>query len=101
MQQDSLDEQHVREGISDRLVDDVDERFQVCESLGFGWVRGRVGRDCRERSWGQEDGSVSVRFEIDSDVVGSGGVVKMFDSRRNASDGDFLFWAIPSEHSMQ
>lgn len=91
MQQDSLDEQHVRECISDRLVDYVDESFQVCESLGFRGVRGRVGRDCRERSWREEDGSVSVRFEVNSNVVRGGSVVKMFDSRRNASDGNSLF----------
>jgi len=54
-------------------------------------------RDCREGRRGEENGSVSVRFEVDSDVVRSGGVVKMFDSSRNASYWYSLFIR---EHSL-
>lgn len=90
MKEDRLDEEHVREGVSDSLVDELGDGEQVGEA---GLVRGRGrrgGRDEGRRFAREEDGSVPVGFKVDANVVGRCRVVEVLDAGRDAGDWDVL-----------
>lgn len=86
MQEDRFDEEHVAQSVADGLIDDLRHCSEVRESGGWSRVRG----DGREGGGGEENCAVPVGFEVDADRVGFGGVVQVFDARRDAGNGHIL-----------
>ena len=90
MNEDDEHEEKVRERVTDGLVDEVGEVGQVGEGGRLGGRFGLVGREEVEEGRREEDGSVPVGFEVDTDVVPLGGVVEVLDAGRDTCDGKAL-----------
>ena len=89
MREDDFDEQEVREGVADRLVDELYEGAEGLEGRVLGGGLGFVFAETFERRVGEDDGAVAVGFEVDADVEFSGGVMEVLDARVGADDGEF------------
>ena len=87
---DHLDEQHVTQRVSDRLIDEFNQRSELSKSI-FGGRRGGLGRlDGLLCRWRKEDGSVTIGLEVDADIVALRGMMEVFDTSGSASDRDSL-----------
>ena len=87
VRQDGLDQEQIREGVADGLVDQLRQRRQRRERVS---LRGRlrfVRCDGLERGGREEHGAVAVGFEIDADIEALSGVVEVLDPRWRALDG--------------
>lgn len=90
MEEDGEHEEKVGESVSYGLVDEEGELSEVGESGCLSWGGRLVGLEEEEEGWGEENGSVAVGFEVDTDGVTFGGVVEVFDSGWDAGDGEAL-----------
>lgn len=85
--EDGLDEEHVGDSVADGLVDELREGLQVVERGGLGGGGRFVGGKFCLGLGGEEDSAVTIGFEIDANGIMFGGMVEVFDTSRNASDG--------------
>ena len=87
VRQDDLNEEHVGDGVTDGLVDQVAERGKggesilLCGGLRLGGLEGSQGVR------GEENGAVTVGLEVNTDIEALGDVVKVLDASGSAHDG--------------
>lgn len=87
VREDDFGEEHVRQGVADRLVDEVDARAEGLQSVLLAGGFGLGVADDADGFVGEDDGAVAVGFEVDADVeVADSCVVEMFDAGRGADD---------------
>lgn len=84
------DEEEIREGIADGLVDEKGEVAEVGDRRLLSGRPGGVGSEGDAEGGRKQDSAMAVGFEVDADVVTLGGVVEVLDSGRDASCGDPL-----------
>lgn len=90
MGENHLYEQHVRDGITNGLIDEIVQVQQVGEGGQLGGDLWLMLAQFFLRLWGEQDGSVAIRFKINPNIVMFCSVVKVFDSSWNAPDWQAL-----------
>lgn len=87
--EDSLDKEHIGQGVSDSLVDQVGQSLKALQRalLSRGLRLGVL--DDLECILREGDGAVSVSLEVDADIEAQGGVMKVLHTGVGADDGKF------------
>lgn len=86
MGKDGLNEEHVGDSVSNGLVDELGEGYEVVECGGLGRGGRFMGGELCLGFGREENGAVAVGFEVDANGVVLGGMVEMFDTGRDAPD---------------
>lgn len=88
--EDGLDQEEIREGITDSLVDDLGEGTEGADGNDLGGGRALGGVDGLQGRGAEEDSAVSVGLKVDTDVVLQSLVVQVLDSSGDARNGNVL-----------
>ena len=90
MSEHSFDKQHIRNRITDGLIDELNQVSQVikCGRLGrCSWFVGNKELLCPRR---EQDSAVPVRFEVHANVEALSSMVKMLDTRWHTTNWESL-----------
>lgn len=89
--EDGLDQEEIREGIADSLVDDLGEGAEGADGNSLGGRRALGGVNGLQGRRAEEDSAVSVGLKVDTDIVLQSLVVQVLDTCGDARNGDVLF----------
>lgn len=89
MGKDGLDKKHVRESVTDSLVDQISKGLQALEGTLLGRRLRLSALDGLQSVFGEGNGSVSIGFEVDTDIKAQSGVMEMLDASVGANGGEF------------
>jgi hypothetical protein len=90
MCEDNFDQEHVGNGITNSLVDEVGDCLKRVEGVVLSGRLRFMCFDDRLGMWGKENCSVTVRFKINSTIESLGLMVEIFDTGHRAGHWDFL-----------
>jgi hypothetical protein len=85
--EDSLNEEHIGESITNSLVDKVGKSLQALQRMLLSWRLGLGVLDDFQSGLRESDGAVTVGLEVNTDVEPQGGVVEMLHTSIGANDG--------------
>lgn len=86
--EDSLDEKHIGERVTNSLVDEVGKSLKALQRVLLGGRLGlRVLNDLKS-VLREGDGAVTVGLEVDTDIESQSGVVEMLHTSVGANDGE-------------
>lgn len=96
--EDSLDQEHIGQGIADRLIDHFGESNEVLDGVRCVWRVGLGGLESGQGRRGKKDGAVAVGFKVDTDIEALRCVMQMFDASGDASYRNVALWTISWTH---
>lgn len=85
MRQNSLHKKHIREGITNSLVDEVCQSTQGLKRISLCWRLGFLGLECLQSLLREHNSSVAIGFEVHADIKFRGCVVQPFDASGSAN----------------
>lgn len=86
--EDSLDEKHIGESITNSLVDEVGKSLEALQRVLLSRRLGLGVLDDLQSVLRESDGAVAVGLKVDTDVEPQGGVVEMLHTSVGANDGE-------------
>jgi hypothetical protein len=87
MSQDHFGEEHVRQSITDSLVDEVDAGLEGIECILLAWRLWLRLSDELDGRVGEEYSAVAISFKVDTNIEALGSVVEVLDASRRANYG--------------
>jgi hypothetical protein len=85
MSQDHFGEEHVRQSVTDSLVDELNAGLEGIECILLAWRFWLRLSDDLDGRVGEEHSAVAISFKVDTDIEALGSVVEMLDASRRAN----------------
>jgi hypothetical protein len=83
--QDDFGEEHVRQSVTDSLVDEVNAGLEGIEGILLAWRLWLRLSDELDGWVGEEHSAVAIRFKVHTDIEALGSVVEVLDASRRAN----------------